>query len=67
MAPEHRNLERATILLDAFMSERDPAKYTEYLQMQASQALNTWLWRGATCGQAARLVEASLLEGNPLT
>lgn len=61
--PEHTNYPRAMELLDGFMSHRGRI-YQESDQMRAAQAVNLWLWKGATCNQAARLVEASLLDGN---
>jgi hypothetical protein len=62
--PEHANYPRAMELLDGFMETRPPEKYREDAQMRAAQAVNRWLWKGATCNQAARLVEASLLDGH---
>jgi len=61
----HLNLARAQELFDNRMASR--VELPECTKVECIEALNVWLRRGSTCTQAAMLVEAALLEGNPLT
>ncbi len=62
---QHNALPRVEALYEERVSAADNGRKGD--KPGARDALNVWLWRGATNRQAVELVYASALEGNPLT
>ena len=64
---QHAATPRALVRLNELLEFGERSKQAPYTQEQFAHCLSVWLYRGATVEQAARLVQGSWLEGNPLT